>query len=90
MEKHKIKFIDLDFKPNDEAMVNTRYGETMKDIFDYVIHWRRPEDFCSGENTTDSEIKIFNYNEPEPNDIQQGILPDNHLAIALLKPQINT
>lgn len=86
LEKLKIKFIDMDFLPNDEAMVNSRYGETMKDLFDYVVHWRRPEDFCLGENANEEEgkeIKIFNYNEPEPNDIQQGILPDNHLASAL-------
>jgi calpain-15 len=86
LDKFQMKFIDLEFLPNDDAMVNPRYGETMKDLFDYVVHWRRPEDFCTGENANEVEvkdIKIFNYNEPEPNDIQQGILPDNHLASAL-------
>jgi hypothetical protein len=86
LEQKSMKYMDLEYLPNDEAMVNARYGETMKDIFDYVVHWRRPEDFCTGENVNESElkeIKIFNYNEPEPNDIQQGILPDNHLASAL-------
>lgn len=86
LEQKSMKYIDLEYLPNDEAMVNIRYGETMKDIFDYVVHWRRPGDFCTGENVNESEvkeIKIFNYNEPEPNDIQQGILPDNHLASAL-------
>jgi calpain-15 len=82
----KVNFIDLDFLPNDDAIVNPRYGENMKDIFDYVIHWRRPHEFCLGENINDEEIKeiqIFNYQDVEPNDIQQGILPDNHLASAL-------
>lgn len=83
---HQMNFIDLDFLPNDDAIVNPRYQENIKDLFDYVIHWRRPEDFCLGENINDEEIKeirIFNYQEVEPNDIQQGILPDNHLASAL-------
>lgn len=81
-----INFIDLDFLPNDDSIVNPRYQENIKELFDYVIHWRRPEEFCLGENINDDEIKeirIFNYQEVEPNDIQQGILPDNHLASAL-------
>jgi calpain-15 len=86
LEKAKMKFIDLDFLPNDDAMVNSRYGANMKDLFDYVIHWRRPEQFCLGENINDTsvrDIRIFNYNEPEPNDITQGILPDNHFVSAV-------
>lgn len=86
LEQAKMKFVDLDLLPNDDAMVNPRYVETMKDMFDYVVHWRRPEDFCLGENVNETDIKdikVFNYNEPEPNDIQQGILPDNHIASAL-------
>ena len=80
---HQIgaKFIDCDFLPNDQAMIHTRYGEAMKEVFDYVVHWRRPENFCLEPNEAD--IRVFNYNEPEPNDIQPGILPDNHLASAL-------
>jgi hypothetical protein len=75
------KFIDCDFLPNDQAVVHSRYGEAMREVFDYVVHWRRPEEFCNEEGET--EIKVFNYNEPEPNDIHPGILPDNHLASAL-------
>lgn len=80
------QFVDLDFLPSDDAMVHPRYEESLKEIFDYVVHWRKPEDFCTGEVVNDmekKEIKIFNYNEPEPNDIQQGILPDYNLASAL-------
>jgi calpain-15 len=86
LEKAKLKFIDLDFPPNDDAMVNSRFDANLKDIFDYVIHWRRPEAFCLGENVNDPtirDIKIFNYNEPEPNDITQVILPDNHFVSAI-------
>eukprot|EP00340_Litonotus_pictus_P004981 CAMPEP_0170517410 /NCGR_PEP_ID=MMETSP0209-20121228/3415_1 /TAXON_ID=665100 ORGANISM="Litonotus pictus, Strain P1" /NCGR_SAMPLE_ID=MMETSP0209 /ASSEMBLY_ACC=CAM_ASM_000301 /LENGTH=788 /DNA_ID=CAMNT_0010802657 /DNA_START=138 /DNA_END=2504 /DNA_ORIENTATION=+ len=82
----KINFLDLDFLPNDDTIVNPRYGENMKDIFDYVIHWRRPHEFCLGDNINEDEnkeIQIFNYQDVEPNDIQQGILPDNHLASSL-------
>lgn len=82
LSQQGLNFIDLEFLPNDDSIVNPRYGENMKDIFDYVIHWRRPIDFCN-ENEENKEINIFNYQEVEPNDIQQGILPDNHLASAL-------
>lgn len=50
LEKLKLRFIDLDFLPNDEAMVNSRYGANIKDLFDYAIHWRRPEEFCLGND----------------------------------------
>jgi calpain-15 len=85
LEREKIKFVDLDFLPNDDAMVNSIYGENLKDLFEYVVHWRRPEDFILSENPEVelAEIKVFNEFEPDPNDIQQGILPDNHLVSAL-------
>lgn len=86
--KKGVNFIDISFPPSDDSMVNVRYGEHLKDLFDYIVHWRRAEDFClesinNNNNDENKEIKIFNYNEPEPNDIQQGILPDTHLASAL-------
>ncbi len=92
---NQIKFIDMDFIPNDDAVINSKYDENMKDYLDYIIHWRRPEEFITSlimENTDinnnnneniDSSLRIFNNNgEPEPNDIHQGLLPDNHLASA--------
>jgi hypothetical protein len=66
----KIKFIDLDFLPNDNAMDNNRMEQSMRDILDYLVHWRRPEEFCLLENSED-EIKVFSFKDPEPNDIQQ-------------------
>ena len=86
LSKKQLNFVDLDFPPNDDSIVNPRYQENIKDLFDYIIHWRRPDEFCLGENVNDkeiNEIRVFNYNEVEPNDIQQGILPDNHLASTL-------
>ena len=84
LEDHKIKFIDLDFPPCDNSIVNPKYGDNIKDIFEYVIHWRRPEEFIPNEkkNTEKSEIKIFNEYEPDPNDILQGMLPDINLVSA--------
>lgn len=70
LDKYKIRFIDLDYLPNDDAMVNNRFMENMKDLLDYVVHWRRPEEFCLQENYNE-EIKVFSYKDPEPNDIQQ-------------------
>lgn len=85
LARENIKFIDLDFLPNDDAMVNPVYGDNLKDLFEYVVHWRRPEDFVFSENADAeaTEIRVFNEYEPDPNDIQQGILPDNHLVSAL-------
>lgn len=84
LSRENIKFIDLDFLPNDDAMVNPVYGDNLKDLFEYVVHWRRPEEFVFAENEQidNSEIRVFNEYEPDPNDIQQGILPDNHLVSA--------
>jgi hypothetical protein len=84
LSRENIKFVDLDFLPNDDAMVNPVYGDNLKDLFEYVVHWRRPEDFVFSENADAdlAEIKVFNEYEPDPNDIQQGILPDNHLVSA--------
>jgi len=50
---------------------NHSSGDNIRDLFDYVIHWRRPEDIFLTEDNEIKEIKVFNYNEPEPNDIQQ-------------------
>jgi len=84
LNKEKIKFIDLDFLPNDDSMVNPIYGENLKDLFEYIVHWRRPEEFVFSDTpeTDVAEIRVFNEYEPDPNDIQQGILPDNHLVSA--------
>lgn len=84
LEREKIKFIDLDFLPNDDAMVNSVYGENLKDLFEYVVHWRRPDEFIINEDAEaeNVEIRVFNEYEPDPNDLQQGILPDNHLVSA--------
>ena len=84
LSRENIKFIDLDFLPNDDAMVNPVYGDNLKDLFEYVVHWRRPEEFVFSENAEAdlAHILVFNEYEPDPNDIQQGILPDNHLVSA--------
>ena len=86
LKKQNIKFIDLDFLPSDELVIG-KYDNTMKEYLDYIIHWRRPEDFITNdlitENISEKELRIFNNNgEPEPNDIHQGLLPDNHLVSA--------
>ena len=87
LNKLNIKFIDMDFLPNDDAVISSRYDESMKEYFDYIIHWRRPEDFIQAETNEDGkqekELRVFNFNnEPEPNDIHQGLLADHHLASA--------
>ena len=82
------KFIDYDFLPNDNIFISEKYDNNIKEYLEYLIHWRRPEDFIlkdKNSNIKNTEIKIFKDNEsdPEPNEIIQGILPDNHLESVL-------
>ena len=90
LQDNKIeKFVDDDFRPEDESIYNGT-DDTIDNIFDYLIHWRRPENFVylKGKH----EPKLFNGQGPEPNDIHQGILPDHHIASAISaiaeKPQL--
>lgn len=71
LQKYNVKFVDLDFLPNDDAMVNNRFMDNMRDLLEYVVHWRRPEEFCATEGGFVDDIKVFSYKDPEPNDIQQ-------------------
>ena len=82
------KFIDLNFLPCDNAVINTKYDENLKNFLEYIIHWRRPEDFIPSEINENKDanltLRLFNQErEPEPNDIRQGSIPCNHLDSAL-------
>ena len=82
------KFIDFNFLPSDNAVINTKYDENLKNFLEYIIHWRRPEDFIPSEinenKDADLTLRLFNQDkEPEPNDIRQGSIPCNHLDSAL-------
>ena len=82
------KFVDLNFLPSDNAVINTKYDENLKNFLEYIIHWRRPEDFIPSEinenKDADLTLRLFNQDkEPEPNDIRQGSIPCNHLDSAL-------
>ncbi len=62
-----------------------RSGVAVQELFDYIIHWRRPEDLFLTEDNEIKEIKVFNYNEPEPNDIQQVcLLSDNLTSLGII------
>ena len=78
------KFIDYDFLPNDNSFISEKYDNNIKEYLEYLIHWRRPEEFILNDINNPievKEIKVFNSenSDPEPNEIIQGILPDNHL-----------
>ena len=82
------KFIDLNFPPSDQRVVDSKYDENLKNFLEYIIHWRRPEEFITSELNeninADLTLRIFNKDkEPEPNDIRQGLIPCNHLDSAL-------
>ena len=82
------KFIDLNFPPCDAGVVDSKYDENLKNFLEYIIHWRRPEEFITNELNenmdADLTLRIFNKDkEPEPNDIRQGLIPCNHLDSAL-------
>ena len=83
-----IKFIDFDFMPTDNSVINNKYDENLKNFLEYIIHWRHPSEFISSElnenKDVDLTLRIFNKDkEPEPNDIRQGLIPCNHLDSAL-------
>ena len=83
-----IKFIDLDFRPNDNSVLNTKYDENLKNFLEFIIHWRHPSEFITNElnenKDSDLSLRIFNKDkEPEPNDIKQGLIPFNHLDSSL-------
>jgi len=46
LENEKIKFLDLDFLPTYNAIINDNYLEDFKNNFDYFIHWRRASEFA--------------------------------------------
>ena len=82
-----IKFIDIDFIQNDEALINNNYK---KGDLNYIIHWRRPKDFLIEENNEEingnnyNNIKIFSKNNsPFLNDVKQELFPTNNLDCAL-------
>ena len=82
------KFIDFDFLPSDNSVINSKYDENLKNFLEYIIHWRRPEEFITSELSENADadltLRIFNKDkEPEPNDIRQGLIPCNHLDSAL-------
>ena len=83
-----IKFIDLDFQPIDNSVINVKYDENLKNFLEFINHWRHPSEFINNEfnenKDSDLSLRIFNKDkEPEPNDIKQGLIPCNHLDSAL-------
>ncbi len=85
-----IHFIDLDFIHNDKSLINENFINIVNLDFNYVIHWRRPQDFIInkiGDNNSEIEydnLKIINNNRtPFINDIKQGLFPTNNLDCVL-------
>ena len=88
LKKLNTKFIDINFLPCDNSVINSKYDENLKNFLEYVIHWRRPEEFIQNElnenNDFDMDLRVFNRDkEPDPNDIRQGLIPCSHLDSAL-------
>ena len=81
------KFIDTEFLPCDNPVINIKYDENLKNFLEYVIHWRGPEEFIKSEhnvNEAEHTLRVFNRDkEPDPNDIKQGLIPCSHLDSAL-------
>ena len=84
-EKKIDKFVDFDFQPNDLSMISKKFskdGTEIKDILDYIIDWRRPENFILLNDEKNEVYNIINDN-PEPNDIIQEILPDHNFSSSI-------
>lgn len=91
LEQDNKYFIDLEFLPNYNSIINSNYLEELKKNFEYLIHWRRPEyfalefddDFKKRDDSDETNLRIFNQYEPEPNEIIPGLFPDNHFVSTL-------
>ena len=88
LKRLKTNFIDINFLPCDNSVINSKYDENLKNFLEYVIHWRRPEEFIQNElnenNDFDMALRVFSRDkEPDPNDIRQGLIPCSHLDSAL-------
>ena len=55
------KFIDFNFLPCDNSVINAKYDENLKNFLEYVIHWRKPEDFITNElsENVDADLTSF-------------------------------
>ena len=95
LKRLNSKFIDMEFPPCDNSVINIKYDENLKNFLEYVIHWRRPEEFIKSdlnENDADLTLRVFNKDkEPDPNDIRQGLIPCSHLdsAVSALAEKYN-
>ena len=76
LKELNVKFIDIEFPPLDESITNNKNNLNL----DYIIHWRRPENFINNEiieslTENNNILRVFKRDkEPEPNDIKQDIL----------------
>ena len=81
LKELNAKFIDIEFPPIDESIINKEYNLNINILnLDYIIHWRRPEEFINNEiieslTENNNILRVFKRDkDPEPNDIRQEIL----------------
>jgi len=76
LEKNSLRFVDLDFLPNEESL----YG-LQESPFETLIQWRRPEEFI---DLSAESHGLTLYNPAiEVNDIREGILGDGWFISAI-------
>ena len=81
LDERKIeKFVDYEFPPNYNSMFS-KYKDS-PELNEYVIHWKRPENFLLINNEKNDLSKII-LDNPEPNDIIQENEADSNFVSAL-------
>jgi len=77
-------FIDWNFPPNDNSLINNNLGKSLNDYLKYIPFWKRPEDFVNIKYNKIKEYYLYNQEfGPLPNDIIKGFFDDWSLISVL-------
>jgi calpain-15 len=77
-------FIDWNFPPNDNSLINNNLEKSLNDYLKYIPFWKRPKDFINIKNNKIKEYYLYNQKlGPLPNDIIKGFFDDKSLISVL-------
>ena len=85
LNDYKINnFIDWNFPPDDDSLINNNLEKSLNDYLKYIPFWKRPKDFINIKNNKIKEYYLYNQKlGPLPNDIIKGFFDDKSLISVL-------
>ena len=85
LNDYKINnFIDWNFPPDDDSLINNNLEKSLNDFLKYIPFWKRPKDFINIKNNKIKEYYLYNQKlGPLPNDIIKGFFDDKSLISVL-------